>query len=167
MTRFSLALGLACAACASPAQAQLFPRGADALRYGAYTGGHAYSYNTAYSYGFSFSPADTWRRDPWAYPAGIYPYRPSGQPITSRVFPRPGTAYISVPGADGLPILMPVLPDGTGGPAVAVTPVPALAPVPAAAQGGRCEVRIVAPEGAEVWVDKEKLPADTAGFRTA
>src|SRR5438270_3402526 len=79
MRRFSLALLLVLALGGLPARAGLFDRGiGGAMYYGPYTGGHAYSYNVAYSYGFAFSPADTWRRDPVAYPAGIYPYRPYG-----------------------------------------------------------------------------------------
>ncbi|MBY0231448.1 MAG: hypothetical protein K2W96_19360, partial [Gemmataceae bacterium] len=75
------------------------------LRYGPYTGGHHYSKNVAYSYGFAFSSADTWRRDLFAYPAGIHPYRPYDRPIYYRVYPRPAVPPISVPGPDGLPIL--------------------------------------------------------------
>ena len=148
-----LLLGLPCL---PSAEAQLFPRGPDALRYGAYTGGHGYSYNTAYSYGLSFSSADTWRRDPFAYPAGIYPYRPYGRPIAYRVFPNPTTPYYSVPGPDGLPILI-----RQNGEIAAVEPGLALVPVPTVADGKSARIRIVAPAGAEVWVEKEKFAGAT------
>ena len=159
--------------CLPAAEAQLFPRGPEALRYGAYTGGHGYSYNTAYSYGLSFSSADTWWRDPYAYPAGIYPYRPYGRPIVYRVFPNPTTPYISVPGPNGLPIL--VRQGDVGPEGVEIVPTPAgvpvtttlpLAPVPTAADGKPAHIRIVAPVGAEVWVEKKKLTGSEKSFQT-
>src|SRR5437879_3899193 len=74
----ALALALASAA---PAGAGFLGFGegiGPAMWYGPYTGGHMYSYNVAYGYGFAFSAADTWRRDPLAYPYGpyAYPYGP-------------------------------------------------------------------------------------------
>jgi uncharacterized protein (TIGR03000 family) len=144
------------------AQAGLFDQGiGSAMYYGPYTGGHGYSYNVAYGYGFAFSPADTWRRDPFAYPAGIYPYRPYDRPISCRVFPTPAVPYVSVPGPDGLPILVPSA-TPAGEPAlpltVAPTATPMLQPVPASAVAAQpATVRVSVPEGAEVWFDKEKL----------
>ena len=109
MTRFSVALAVAF--CASTAQAGwLFPKGVGP--YGPYTGGHGYSYNVAYSYGFTWSAADSWKRDLYAYPGGIAPYRPYGRPITCTVFPQPATPFISVPGPDGLPMLIHPVPEG-------------------------------------------------------
>jgi uncharacterized protein (TIGR03000 family) len=145
-----------------------------AMIYGPYTGGHNYSYNTAYSYGFAFSSADTWRRDLFAYPAGVYPYRPNGQPIYYRVCPRKDVPPISVPGEDGLPVLVhPGLGDGAigdvstavPGGVVALQPVPtqtaapALAPVAPAVPA---TIKVLAPPGAEVWLEKQKLPGDGA-----
>jgi uncharacterized protein (TIGR03000 family) len=166
MTRFLAPLLLLALPCLPAAEAQLFPTGPDALRYGAYTGGHAYSYNTAYGYGLSFSPADSWWRDPFAYPAGIYPYRPFQRPITYRVFPRPTTPYVSIPGPNGLPILVPqVVEAGPAPVGVIVNPGLPLVPVPAA--DGRCaQIRVVAPAGAEVWVEKQKLPGAGATYQT-
>ncbi len=158
--------------CLPAAEAQLFPRGPEALRYGAYTGGHGYSYNTAYSYGLSFSSADSWWRDPIAYPAGIYPYRPYGRPIIYRVYPNPTTPYVSVPGPNGLPML---IRQGTAPEGVEVVATPGgvapstdlrLTPVPTAAASKSAQIRIVAPAGAEVWVEKEKLPGAGAVFQT-
>ena len=174
MTRFSLTLALIVGA--GTAQAGWFSKGVG--DYGPYTGGHGYSYNTAYSYGFTWSAADSWRRDIFAYPAGIAPYRPYGKPISCRVFPRPETPYISVPGPDGLPMLIQDLApiDGALPPdaSVLVTPpmpgpvvspaTPHLMPVPDATSKG-ATIRIRVPESAEVWVEKEKLPAAT-GERT-
>src|SRR5262245_17721726 len=167
MTRFSVALTVAI--CASTAQAGwLFPKGVGP--YGPYTGGHGYSYNTAYSYGFTWSAADSWRRDIFAYPGGIAPYRPYGRPITKTVFPAPAVPFISVPGPDGLPMLIHPLPEGndcqvpdlpmplppTTAPLPTVTPN--LLPVPdGTAKAATIRVRV--PESAEVWVEKEKLPA--------
>ena len=128
-------------------QAGFFNQGiGSAMYYGPYTGGHIYSYNVAYGYGLSFSPSDSWRRDPLAYPAGIYPYRPYGRPILYRAFPiYPDNPPISVPGPDGLPVLRTPAPSGT----------PLLRPVPA---DGRCgTIRVIAPAGAKVWVEKEAL----------
>jgi uncharacterized protein (TIGR03000 family) len=119
----------------------------------------------AYSYGFAFSAADTWRRDPIAYPAGVYPYRPYGRPILYRIFPQtPGSVPpISVPGEDGLPVLVHpgVAHDSLATPAVIVPgPLPALQPVPAdpTVQGEArpATIRVVVPYNAEVWVEKEK-----------
>ena len=78
-----------------------------AMDYGPYTGGHRYSYNTAYSYGLSFNAADSWVARPVAYPGGVYPYRPYERPILYRAWPAsPRGPPISVPGEDGLPVLM-------------------------------------------------------------
>jgi len=144
-----------------PAQAGLFNSGiGSAMEYGPYTGGHAYSYNVAYSYGFAFSAADTWRRDPIAYPAGVYPYRPYGQPILYRVFPQtPGSVPpISVPGPDGLPVLVnPGIPPTSLSPAPVVAgTLPALHPVPAVSEARPATIRVVVPYNAEVWLEKQK-----------
>ena len=107
MKKFWLTLPIMGLLGAATARAGLFDGGiGGAMYYGPYTGGHPYSYNTAYGYGFAFSPADTWP-DLLAYPAGIYPYRPYGQPIYYRTFPDVGRPYIAVPGPDGLPVLVP------------------------------------------------------------
>ena len=169
MKRFWLAL-VGVALGIVPARAGLFDRGiGSAMEYGPYTGGHAYSYNVAYSYGFAFSPADTWRRDPLAYPAGIYPYRPYGQPILYRVFPRAeGTAPpISVPGPDGLPVLInPGIPPTSLGTPPVVVPgaLPSLQPVPGFRadndnrnEGRPTTIRVVVPYSAEVWLEKAKM----------
>lgn len=144
------------------AQAQLFGKGiGSAMIYGPYTGGHNYSYNTAYSYGFAFSSADTWRRDPFAYPAGIYPYRPHGRPILYRAWPKTDTPPISVPGEDGLPVL--VHPGAAGAPvdAIPATVIPDgvanLRPVPQPGQGTPATLKVVVPSSAEVWVDRQKV----------
>jgi uncharacterized protein (TIGR03000 family) len=162
MKRYALALAMMLLPQIPDAEAGLFDQGiGGAMYYGPYTGGHGYSYNTAYGYGFCFSAADTWRRDPLAYPAGIYPYRPYGWPISCRVFPTPPAPYISVPGPDGLPILEPTVPPVsmlTGVPVlVAPSTTTTLQPVPAApAVQHSATVRVHVPAGAEVWIDKEK-----------
>lgn len=166
MERFGLTM-LALMASGAAAQAGPFNKGiGSAMIYGPYTGGHGYSYNVAYSYGFAFSSADTWRRDPFAYPGGIYPYRPDGRPVYHRVFPKPrdGAAPISVPGEDGLPVLM--HPGAVGEPTAAL-PVGtvSLKPVPAAV--GTATIRIVAPAGAEVWVEKQAVPGGAAERTTS
>jgi uncharacterized protein (TIGR03000 family) len=155
---------------AAPLWAGPFNKGiGPAMIYGPYTGGHGYSYATAYHYGFPFSAADTWKRDIFAYPAGVSPYRPYGRPIYHRVYPRPATPMIAVPDEDGLPTLVPV-PSGeraAPAPAVSLSPVtpdlPPLRQVPAALPA---TVRIQAPEGAEVWVDKEKLAEGERSYQT-
>ncbi len=158
-------LALVCVVVAAgTARAGLFGGGiGSAMQYGPYTGGHAYSYNVAYSYGLSFSAADSWRRDPIAYPAGVYPYRPYGRPILYRVFPQtPGSVPpISVPGEDGLPVLAhPGLPPAAAlpvPPAVIVPgSLPALQPVPGVAEARPATIRVVVPYNAEVWLDREK-----------
>jgi uncharacterized protein (TIGR03000 family) len=174
MMRSSVALTLAL--CAGTAQASwLFPKGVG--DYGPYTGGHGYSYNVAYSYGFTWSAADSWRRDIFAYPGGVYPYRPYEKPIYYRVFPKPETPYISVPGPDGLPMLIQPVPGGDGAlpPEATILPLPGvIPPVPPAsphllpvpdATAKAATIRVRAPDGAEVWVEKEKLPP-AAGERT-
>src|SRR5690348_6865172 len=80
-----------------------------AMYYGPYTGGHAYSYNVAYSYVLPFSPADTWRKDILAYPAGVYPYRPP-VPLV-RYFDRPAGYVVRGP-AGGPGAVLEQLPDG-------------------------------------------------------
>jgi uncharacterized protein (TIGR03000 family) len=145
-----------------PARAGLFDRGiGSAMEYGPYTGGHAYSYNVAYSYFFSPSPADTWRLDPLAYPAGVYPYRPNGQPILYRVFPKTPCSVppISVPGEDGLPVLVnPGIPPTSLNlpPGVVPAPLPVLNAVPAGSEARPATIRVVVPQNAEVWLEKEK-----------
>ena len=162
MKRYGLALLTMFMLQIPDAGAGLFDQGiGGAMYYGPYTGGHGYSYNTAYGYGFAFSAADTWRRDPFAYPAGVYPYRPYGRPITCTVFPTPQAPYISVPGPDGLPILEPTIP-----PVSVITGVPVLA-APGTTSAPQqlktapkeelsATVLVKVPAGAEVWFDKEK-----------
>jgi uncharacterized protein (TIGR03000 family) len=180
MLRFSLAFSVVLLSLA-PAFAGPFGGGiGSAWLYGPYTGGHGYSYNTAYSYGFSFSSADTWRRDPFAYPAGIAPYRPFGRPISRTVFPTPATPFISVPGPDGLPTLVrPSVPSAGAGeelvaptvsrsaPLETVPTAPVLRSVPAAGRPAASEVastsgriRVKVPYPAEVFVEKELLPTN-------
>jgi uncharacterized protein (TIGR03000 family) len=133
-----------------------------AMYYGPYTGGHRYSYNTAYSYGLSFNAADSWVRDPFAYPGGVYPYRPYERPITHRAWPAsPSGPPISVPGDDGLPILMapPVPPTSIAPLPLVPAPAVSLKPVPTAA-GGTALIKIAAPPGAEVFVEKERVSGD-------
>jgi uncharacterized protein (TIGR03000 family) len=160
MKRFGIAL---CAALAvgTAAQAGPFNEGiGSAMIYGPYTGGHNYSYNVAYSYGFAFSSADTWRRDPFAYPGGVYPYRPFGQPIYYRVYPKCENPPISVPAEDGLPIL--VNPGTGGGASVPVGgEVVSLQPVPVS-NGTSATIKIAAPANAEVWVDRVKVAGGVA-----
>jgi uncharacterized protein (TIGR03000 family) len=172
MTRMTLALALGAALASSQAHASwLFPKGVG--KYGPYTGGHGYSYATAYHYGFAWSAADTWIRDPFAYPTGISPYRPYGKPISKTVFPHPDTPYIAVPGPNGLPTLVkppahhaeevvPFVP-GMMAPigAPILNPVPATlpqpVPVPAPASTTAGTIKLQVPATAEVWVEKEKL----------
>jgi uncharacterized protein (TIGR03000 family) len=174
MTRTTLAVVLTTALASSPADAGwLFPKGVG--NYGPYTGGHGYSYATAYHYGFAWSAADTWNRDIFAYPAGISPYRPYGKPISKTVFPHPETPYIAVPGPRDLPMLVkppahpidevvPVLP-GMSMPIATphLQPVPATLPQPAAvpaapqAAATSATIKMQVPPTAEVWVEKEKL----------
>ncbi|MFQ3649613.1 MAG: TIGR03000 domain-containing protein [Gemmataceae bacterium] len=126
-----------------------------AMIYGPYTGGHRYSYNVAYSYGFAFNSADTWRIDPVAYPAGVMPFRPFGRPILWQSFPRnPVYPPIAVIDELGLPMLRtPGLPSQGE-----LVPVPHTALKPVSPPPPGCaQIRIVAPEGAEVFVEKEKL----------
>ncbi|MFO0879706.1 MAG: TIGR03000 domain-containing protein [Gemmataceae bacterium] len=180
MLRFSLVAALV----TTTAFAGSYPRYVGP--YGAYTGGHGYSYATAYNYGFAWSAADTWKRDIFAYPGGISPYRPYGRPISKTVFPRPDTPYIAVPGADGLPTLVKPTPSletvapgevivnpapaGALGPvgtpllqpvpaATATAPAPvASALAPAAAPAAAGTIKVVLPESAELWIEKEKMP---------
>lgn len=126
--------------------------------YGPYTGGHRYSYNVAYSYGLAFNAADTWRIDPVAYPTGIAPFRPFGRPIRWQTFPHnPANPPIAVIDERGLPVLRTpgVSPNGE------LLPVPHVALKPVNAPPAGCaQIRILAPEGAEVFVEKEKLKGD-------
>lgn len=162
MNRFSVALTLSICLGSTPVFAGWFSKGVG--KYGPYTGGHGYSYATAYHYGFAWSAADTWKRDIFAYPAGISPYRPNGRPIYKRVFPRPDTPYIAVPGPDGLPTLIkPMAPaetlvDGPMGQTIlAPEGAPILQPVPQVSSGTTGTIKMQVPEHAEVWVEKEKL----------
>jgi uncharacterized protein (TIGR03000 family) len=126
--------------------------------YGPYTGGHLYSYNTAYGYGLSFTAADSWRRDWLAYPAGITPYRPYERPIYYRAFPvSPDRPPIAVPGDDGLPVLRTPAPPAQLGQAVQGAPL--LQPVPAATR--TATVRVAAPPGARVWVERDEVAGGT------
>jgi uncharacterized protein (TIGR03000 family) len=113
--------------------------------YGPYTGGHGYSYNVAYSYGFAFSSADTWWRDPLAYLAGPYPY-PLG--------PYPPRRYLFV---HAPPCVVPGEPVVTTvGGQLALQPVP---------PDGPAIIRVTVPANAEVWVDNNKT-AQTGSDRT-
>jgi uncharacterized protein (TIGR03000 family) len=115
-----------------------------AMIYGPYTGGHGYSYNVAYGYGFAFSAADTWRSDPLAYPAGVYPY-PLG-PYPPRRYLFPTTPTCSSCGSAGAVALAPVA-------------MPAsLVPVPEAL-GRPALVRIQVPAEADVWIEGDKTTA--------
>jgi uncharacterized protein (TIGR03000 family) len=131
-----------------------------AMIYGPYTGGHRYSYNVAYSYGLAFNTADSWRIDPQAYPGGITPYRPYAKPILWRAFPRnPERPPIALPDENGLPQLFTpgLLPAGIDG----LQPVPHLTQKPASTPPFGCaQIRILAPTGAEVFVEKEKVTGD-------
>jgi uncharacterized protein (TIGR03000 family) len=150
MRTIKAAMLLSCLVVAST-QAGPFNRGiGGAMYYGPYTGGHLLPYNTAYGYGFAFNSTDTWRRDPIAYPGGITPYRPYERPILYRAFPlNPTNPPVAVPGPDGLPVLRTPAP---------VAGAPVLQPVPEAGTFGT--IRVTAPKGARVWVEKEELPGD-------
>ena len=163
MTKYRLTLAALVVLNAASAHAGLFDGGiGGAMYYGPYTGGHAYSPNTAYGYGFAFSPADTWRRDPFAYPAGVYPYRPYEWPIYYRVFPnKTMTPYISVPGPDGLPVLVPAPGAASAAPITAAPVLPAPAPAPEllpvpVSTSTPATIHVRVPAGAEVWIDKQK-----------
>jgi uncharacterized protein (TIGR03000 family) len=146
---------------ANVGHAGLFDFSSGAMNYGPYTGGHAYSYNVAYGYGFAFSPADTWRRDIFAYPGGVAPYRPNEWPIVCTVFPRPAVPYVSVPGPDGLYRLVPAGSlDAEGLPVVSPGAVAGLQPVPAGDARLCARIRVIVPAGAEVWFDKTKTTQD-------
>lgn len=157
------AMLLTLALCATSAQAGWFSKGVGA--YGPYTGGHGYSYNVAYSYGFAWSAADTWKRDLFAYPGGITPYRPYGRPISKTVFPHPQTPYIAIPGLDGLPTLVqPGLHEAMQHSIDGVPATPSLLPLPTeATQTGTIHVQV--PESAQVWVEKEQV-SGTGADRT-
>jgi uncharacterized protein (TIGR03000 family) len=121
---------------ATPGRAGLFNSGiGDAMYYGPYTGGHIYSYNTAYGYGLSFNFADSWRKDPFAYPYGPYPYRPP------------------------YPLLPHFRDNATAVPGVIIDqPVPAqlgqLQPITASTQAATLQVTV--PPTAEVWIEGQK-----------
>jgi uncharacterized protein (TIGR03000 family) len=61
---------------AAPGQGWPSDGSSNAINLGPYTGGHVWSYNEAYGYGFAPSFADTWRYDPYAYRPYYYPYSP-------------------------------------------------------------------------------------------
>ncbi|MFO0927317.1 MAG: TIGR03000 domain-containing protein [Gemmataceae bacterium] len=182
MSRRSLAVLTSLLALSSVhADGWLFPRGPGPhMQYGPYTGGHGYSYNEAYSYGYPFSAADTWRRNIYSQPQGYTPYRPYERPIQHRVWPKPDVPYIAVPGADGLPTLVKpgvadgamdgVIPHGPAAPPAGLNPIgpPLLQPVPPAAGAQPGMVHIQVPAAAEVWVEKEKLgqAGDSRMFQT-
>jgi uncharacterized protein (TIGR03000 family) len=130
---------------AAPGQAGLFNQGiGSAMYYGPYTGGHGYSYNVAYSYGFAFSSADTWRRDPLAYPGGVYPYPIGPYPPRRLLFPTtPTYAPYTADMVDNS-----LIPGSV--------PAPALLPVPGTVAGQSATIRVVVPAGAEVWFGQEK-----------
>ncbi len=117
-----------------------------AMWYGPYTGGHGYSYNVAYSYGLAFSSADTWRRDPVAYPYGPYPYPYGPYP------PRRFVCYTVPPGT--IPAQSVVV--APGGEVLALQPVPS---------DGTARIRVSVPSSAEVWFEDNKT-AQTGGERT-
>jgi uncharacterized protein (TIGR03000 family) len=104
-----------------------------AMYYGPYTGGHGYSYAEAYHYGLSFSAADSWRRDPLAYPAGPYPYRPP-YPLFSWYHARYNPTVVVDAGE---PAVLPL------------QPVPGSPP-------GAAVVQVTVPVDAEVWVEGDK-----------
>jgi len=158
-TCFAVLLGFL----ASTALAQAGPLGfgqgiGPALIYGPYTGGHRYSYNVAYSYGLAFNSADTWRIDPVAYPAGVMPFRPFDRPILWQTFPRnPHNPPLAILDELGLPTLRTPRSAGEG----ELLPVPHTALKPVHPPPPGCaQIRILAPEGAEVFVEKEKLTGD-------
>jgi len=155
-TFFAVLLGISASAGLAPAGPLGFGQGiGPALVYGPYTGGHRYSYNVAYSYGLAFNSADTWRIDPVAYPAGVMPFRPFGRPILWQTFPRnPRNPPIAVLDELGLPILR--TPGIAGEAELLPVPHTTLKPVDPPLPGC-AKIRIQAPEGAEVFVEKEKL----------
>lgn len=162
MTRFTMVLFGAAVAGGAAQASWLFPKGVG--NYGPYTGGHGYSYATAYHYGFAWSAADTWNRDPFAYPGGILPYRPYGRPISKTVFPHPDTPYISVPGENGLYTLVKPSAPPIEGVMTAPMGAPILQPVPAATADSCASIKVTVPANAQVWVEKEKND-QTAGER--
>jgi uncharacterized protein (TIGR03000 family) len=112
-----------------------------AMWYGPYTGGHMYSYNTAYGYGLSFTAADSWRRDPLAYPYGpyAYPYGPYPPRRFFFVTPPPG----ALPPAAGAVVVHPA------GQPLGLHPVPEAATRPAV-------ICVAVPPEAEVWFEGNK-----------
>ena len=147
MKMWKLALVAACLAAGSSFAGPFNQGIGGAMYYGPYTGGHLLPYSTAYHYGFAFNSTDTWKRDPLAYPGGITPYRPYERPIQYRAFPlNPTNPPVAVPGPDGLPVLRTP---------VRVTEVPILKPLPEAGTFGT--IRVNAPAGAKVWVEKEEI----------
>jgi uncharacterized protein (TIGR03000 family) len=151
MTLAALVLLLGVHGGSREAHAGLFNSGiGSAMYYGPYTGGHGYSYAEAYHYNLSFSAADSWRRDPLAYPAGPYPYRPP-YPLFSWYHAR-----YNATGVPGAPEVVPlqVLP---------LQPVPG---GPAGAVSAGAVVQVTVPADAEVWVegDKTRLTGDRREF---
>jgi uncharacterized protein (TIGR03000 family) len=108
-----------------------------AMYYGPYTGGHGYSYAEAYHYGLSFSAADSWRRDPLAYPGGFGPINPH-YPFFHYFQARHNG--IVVPGA--------VEPE--------IVPLEVLPLQPAAGDTHAAVVQVTVPAEAEVWVEGGK-----------
>jgi uncharacterized protein (TIGR03000 family) len=161
MTRRWLVAALCVLGLAELAGAGPFNSGiGSAMYYGPYTGGHGYSYNVAYSYGFAFSPADTWRRDPLAYPAGVYPYPLGPYPPRRYLFPTayPGyyaPTYGSYPTAVLSPVPQELQP---------ATPL-ALLPVPGNTAGQSATIRVTVPASADVWFGLQKT-AQTGTERT-
>ncbi len=171
MNRYGWVLVVAALGATTSQANWLFPKGVG--KYGPYTGGHGYSYATAYHYGFAWSAADTWNRDIFNFPSGYSPYRPYGKPISKTVFPHPETPYIAVPGPDGLyrlvkPGLPPLMDEPVPG-VLAPIQSPHLQPVPVEAQATAqapallpapttsATIKIHVPPAAEVWIEKEKL----------
>jgi uncharacterized protein (TIGR03000 family) len=117
----------------APARADI----GNAMIYGPYTGGHRYSYNTAYSYVLPFNAADSWRSDLLAYPAGVYPY-PLG-PYAPRRF----VFVTPPPAAPGLVVV----------PAASVP----LQPAPVSSVPAPALVRVSVPAGAQVWIEGDPM----------
>src|SRR5262245_11779316 len=135
------ALGAAAQAEAGPFNGGIGP----SMYYGPYTGGHGYSYNVAYSYGFAFSSADTWRRDPLAYPAGVYPYPLGPYPPRRWLFPTDSPTYH---GPHAAVVAAPV--------EVSPTASLPLQPVPGMLATSAATIRVRVPADAEVWFGLEK-----------
>jgi uncharacterized protein (TIGR03000 family) len=117
----------------TPGNAGLFNNNGigSAMYYGPYTGGHIYSYNTAYGYYLPFNFADSWRYDPLAYPGGPYPYHPT-YPLLARVHDRRNPGVIA---------------DDPAPAALNLLPVP---------EAGCATVRVTVPATAEVWFEGQQ-----------